>query len=141
MKDGLKRWLVVTLSVLLAAHLVPGIDYANWQALAIAALVLALLNVFVKPLLLLVSLPFILLTLGFFLIVVNAVLLGLTAWIVPGFQVEGFWPAVGGALIVSLVNLFFGGTKVEAKASRPQNNRRPPSGPQPPPGNGPIIDI
>jgi putative membrane protein len=141
MKDGLKRWLVVTLAVLAAAHLVPGIEYASWQALVIAALVLALLNVFVKPLLLLISLPFILLTLGFFLILVNAILLALTAWIVPGFEVGGFWPAVGGALIISLVNLFFGGTKAEAKAVRNQNNRRPPSGPQPPPGSGPIIDI
>jgi len=140
MAEACKRWLVLLLAVLLAAHLIPGIEYDAWQALLIAALVLALLNVFVKPLLLLVSLPFILLSLGLFLVVVNALLLSLTAWLVDGFRVEGFWPAVGGALIISLVNLFFGGTKAETKIVRSSDR---PSSPRPkaPPGNGPIIDI
>jgi putative membrane protein len=123
------RWLVLTLAVFLAAKIVPGISYADWTDLLIAGLVLGILNTFLKPVLTLLSLPFILLTLGLFLIIVNAITLSLTAWLVSGFNVQGFWPAVFGSLIISLVNLFFGGTKprVRSSASVPHQVQKNPS--------------
>ncbi len=104
------RWLLLTLSVWVAAVLIPGIDYGDsWKALLIAALVLGILNTLIKPVLLLLSLPFIVVTLGLFLLVINALLLMLTAALVPDFNVDGFWSALFGSIIISLVSLFLGG--------------------------------
>ena len=99
------RWFILTIAVWVATRLVPGVDFDRPQDLLFAALVLGILNAFVKPLLRLISLPFIILTFGIFLLVINALLLGLTAWLVPGFHVAGFWPAVWASLVVSLGRL------------------------------------
>lgn len=133
-------------TVWVAATLIPGISYEGWQALAIAALVLGILNAILRPILMLLSLPLLLLTLGLFLLVINALVLKLTAWIVPGFEVVGFWSAVGGALIISLINVFAGkGVKTHSSVSVKSNTgrNRPDDcrGPKPPPGKGPIIDV
>lgn len=132
-------------TVWVAAALIPGISYDGWQALAIAALVLGILNAILRPILMLLSLPLLLLTLGVFLLVINALVLKLTAWIVPGFEVVGFWSAVGGALIISIINVFAGkGVKTHSSVSVNSNMRRSKSdhrGPKPPPGKGPIIDV
>jgi putative membrane protein len=138
----LLRWMALTLSVWVATAIVPGIFCPRWQDLLVAALVLGVLNVFVKPLLKLVSLPFILLTLGLFVLVINALLLLFTAWLVKGFHVAGFWSAVGGSLVISVVSVFLGLSgrprRVVFHAPPPQ----PPPRPQgPPPGRGPIIDV
>lgn len=103
------RWLITTLAVWVAVELVPGLDYDRWQTLALAALVLGILNSFVKPLLALISIPLIIVTLGLFLIVINAVLLKLTAWLVPGFLVADWLAAFVGSIIISVVTFFFGG--------------------------------
>lgn len=132
------RWFILTLAVWVSAHIIPGIHYDIWQNLLIAALVLGILNVFVKPLLTLISLPFIIVTLGLFLVLINALLLKLTAWLVPGFYVASFWSALGGGLVISIVSFFFG-------RPRPYFRVRsfpPDIGPHdPPPGKGPIIDL
>lgn len=104
----LKHLLVLLLAVFVAVKIVPGVEAESWGDLLCACLVLAILNTFLKPLLFLISLPLIVLSLGLFFFVLNAALLSLTSWIVPGFQVSGFWPALGGALVITLVNLFFG---------------------------------
>jgi putative membrane protein len=114
MSHPIVRWIVLTLAVFLAAKIVPGISYETYTSLLIAGLVLGILNTFVKPILTLLSLPFIIVTLGLFLVILNALTLKLTGWLVPGFHVNGFWAAVLGALIISVVNLFFGGTKSKA---------------------------
>jgi len=141
----LLRWLLTMLSVWVAAYFLDGITYDGWQALAIAALVLGILNAIIKPILTLLSLPILLLTLGLFLLVINAVILKLTAFLVPGFEVAGFWTAVGGAFIISIVNLFTGNNKVKKKANMKvkTNINRPPRGnsQKPPEGKGPVIDI
>jgi putative membrane protein len=142
----LLRWLFTMLSVWVAAYLITGITYTNWQALAIAALVLGILNAIVKPILTLISLPLLLLTLGLFLLVINALMLKMTAFLVPGFDVIGFWPAVGGALIISIINLFTGkNVKAKSDFSVKTNINRPPPKestlPKPPEGKGPVIDI
>jgi putative membrane protein len=98
------RWLVTTVAVLVAAHLIPGISYEGWGALLGASLLLGIINAFVRPVLLLLSLPFIIVTMGLFIFVVNALLLMLVSKIIPPFQVAGFWSAFFGAIIISLVS-------------------------------------
>ena len=98
------RWLVTTIAVLVAAHLVPGIGYDGWGALLGASLLLGIINAFVRPILLLLSLPFIIITMGLFIFVINALLLLLVSKIVPAFHVAGFWSAFFGAIIIGLVS-------------------------------------
>jgi putative membrane protein len=98
------RWLVTTIAVLVAAHLVPGISYDGWGALLGASLLLGIINAFVRPILLLLSLPWIIITMGLFIFVINALVLLLVSKIVPAFQVAGFWSAFFGAIIISLVS-------------------------------------
>jgi len=139
MKAALIRWGVLTLAVWLAAEIIPGIHCTEWQSLLVAALVLGILNTFVKPLLVMVSFPFVVLTMGFFLLIINALLVWLTSKMVTGFQVSGFWPALGASLIISIISLLLGQdrrprppTMVYTEAERIR---------QPPPGKGPIIDV
>jgi len=81
---------------------VPGVSASSAGALIWAAIALGLINAFVRPVLLLLTLPFTILTLGLFLLVLNAGMLNLAGWFVDGFEVVGFWSAVIGALVVSL---------------------------------------
>ncbi len=103
MKSFFTRWFVTTIAVAVAAQLT-GIRADSLPALAIAALLLGIVNAIIRPVLLLLSLPFILFTLGFFILVVNALMLWLVGKLVPGFHVDGFWTAFWGALIISIVN-------------------------------------
>jgi putative membrane protein len=88
-------------AVYLASRLVGGITVDDFWTAILVGFVLAILNAIIKPILQLISFPLIILTLGLFLVVINAVLLILAGDIVPQFEVEGFWPAVWGSLIVS----------------------------------------
>ena len=97
------RVLITSIAVFLAVMIVPGLDVDSLPAGLAAILVLTFLNVLVRPILFVLTLPLIVLSLGLFLIVVNALLLELTAYLVKGFTVAGFWPAVGGAVVISLV--------------------------------------
>lgn len=101
----LVRWAVLALGVVLATRIVPGISYDSGTTLFVVVIVLSLLNVIVKPLLLLFTLPFIVLTLGLGIWLVNAVLLYVAARLVDGFDVRGAGPALLGALIISVTNL------------------------------------
>jgi len=101
----LLRALVAAFGLWLAARLVPGIRIDGPGALILAAVVLGLCNAVVKPVLLLLTLPATVLTLGLFLLVVNGVVLALVAWLVPGFAIAGFGAAVLGALVVSLTSI------------------------------------
>ncbi len=109
----LKTWILLALGVLIAAGTASGIQYEDTGSLVVAVLLLSLLNVFLKPLLLLFSLPFIILTFGIGIWLINAVLFLLVGAWVPGFTVVGFWNALWGAFVVSLTgalaNLLFGG--------------------------------
>jgi uncharacterized membrane protein YvlD (DUF360 family) len=87
------------------------------------------------------SLPFIIVTLGLFLLVINAVTLWLTGLIVPGFEVSGFWAAFLGGLIISLVNVFTGEKKSKVEVRSNKRKRKDKRRPGPPPGKGPVIDI
>jgi len=137
------RWFVLTLAVWVAASVVPGIDYhGSWQSLLIASLVLSILNTFVKPLLNLLSLPFIILTFGLFLLITNAIVLKLTGWLLAGrFDVAGFWPAVGGSLVISIVSMFLGYPRHRGAIRINRTDTIGPDRRSPPPGKGPIIDV
>ncbi len=99
------RWILNTLALFLVVTIVPGYTYRGWVTLAIAALVLGLLNAIVRPILFVLTLPITVVTLGLFLIVLNAIMLELTAWLVPGFDISGFLWAMVGALVLSIVSL------------------------------------
>jgi putative membrane protein len=107
-------WLITAAALVAAAYLVPGISVSGSEGLAavlVMAAILGVVNVLVKPLLSFLSCGLIVLTLGLFLIVINALSLWLASWIAQnafgiGFVVNGFWPAVGGSIVVSLVSFF-----------------------------------
>jgi putative membrane protein len=104
MKGLLLRWLILTLAVLAAAYLLRGIEVKSFGAALAAAAILGILNAFLRPLLLLFTLPLNILTLGLFTFVVNALMLLLTDKLSDGLQVEGFWAALLGALVISAVS-------------------------------------
>lgn len=138
----LPRLIALSVAVWVAAVIVPGIEYENVGTILIASLVLAMLNTFLRPVLLLLSLPFLVLSLGLFYFVINTLLLMLTGWIVPGFQVEGFLSALAGSLIISLVNLFLGANRREkVRVETGSSRQEEPSRRGPPPGKGDVIDV
>ena len=98
------RWLVTTIAVFAAEKIIPGIHCQSAGALLGASLLLGIVNAFVRPILLLLSIPFIIVTMGFFILVVNALMLMLVAQIVPSFSVDGFWNAFFGSMVISLVS-------------------------------------
>ena len=102
----LLRVLVNAAAIYVVAAIVPGIEVSGVVAALIAGLVLGLINAIVRPVLLVLTLPVTLVTLGLFLVVLNAFCLWLTAWLVDGFRVSGFWTALFGALLVSIVSWF-----------------------------------
>lgn len=97
-------WLASAFSLWLTAQIVPGIAIEGFGRALLAAAVLGLLNAVVRPLLVLLTLPVTVLTLGLFLLVVNASMIGLAAWLLDGFTVAGLWPAVLGAVVLSVVS-------------------------------------
>ena len=115
MKTLILRWVVIVIAVFLVAWGLPQtgifgntqfVNYGNnWVTLAIFSGILALLNTFVKPILVLLSIPFTCLTMGLFVIVINMALFAVAAWLVPSFSVAGFWGALVGAIAVSIVGI------------------------------------
>ena len=101
----LARWVVNAAALLLVAYLYPGVAVASFFAAMIAALVLGLVNALVRPILVILTLPVTILTLGLFLFVINALLFWLVAEIVEGFWVTGFVAALVGSLLYSLITL------------------------------------
>jgi putative membrane protein len=96
-------WILNAVALLIVAYLFPGVQVLDWKAAAVAALVLGLVNMLVKPVLVLLTLPITIVTLGLFLLVINALLFWAVASVVPGFHVTGFWAALLGAMLYSLV--------------------------------------
>jgi len=104
MNGLLIRWLVLTIGVMLTAYLIEGITVSGFFAAFFAAALLGVLNAFFRPILLILTLPLTILTLGLFTFVINAILLMMVSGVIPGFEVHGFWSAVLGALLISLVS-------------------------------------
>lgn len=99
------NWLLTSLIIMVAAYLLPGIHIASFFTALAIALVLGILNVFVRPLLIILTLPLTIVTLGLFLLVINALMILLTSYLVPGFEVDGFWWAVLFSIFVSIITL------------------------------------
>lgn len=104
MKDFLLRWLINVISLLAVIHIVAGVSVDRWLTTVVAALVIGLLNAFIRPLLLILTLPVNVLTLGLFTLVINGFLFYLAAWLVRGFHVTGFWTAFVAALVFSIIS-------------------------------------
>ncbi|MGB5104426.1 MAG: phage holin family protein [Steroidobacteraceae bacterium] len=100
----LLRAAITALGLWVASEIFSGLSFDSVSKLIVAAVLLGIVNAFVRPLAFILTLPLTVLTLGLFLLVLNAAMVGLVAWLVPGFEIAGFWTAVGAALVVSLVS-------------------------------------
>jgi putative membrane protein len=98
------RAAISALGLWVASQLLDGLHFTSPSKLLVAALLLGIVNAFVRPLAFILTLPITVVTLGLFLLVLNAAMTGLVAWLVPGFTISGFWTAVGASIIVSLVS-------------------------------------
>jgi putative membrane protein len=134
----LLRWLVLALGVMLATRIVPGIHYDEGRTLLIVVLLLSFFNAILRPILVLFTLPFIVITMGLGIVVINALLFLLVGELVAGFFVEGFWAALGGAIIVSLTNLL---ASALLRSAKPPPRDPPRRGPGPPSKRDDVIDI
>ena len=99
------RWILNTLALFVVVKLVPGFHYQSWITLFAAAAVLGIVNTIIKPILFVLTLPLTIITLGIFLVVLNAIMLRITAWIVPSFRIDGWLAAILGALLLSIVTM------------------------------------
>ncbi len=143
MKKFLQSWAINTAAVLVAVYMVPGIrfkDESLWTPF-VTSLVLGILNAFIRPILMLFALPLLILTLGLFRLVINALVLYFVGFLLGGFfQVDNFGAAFLGALIISIVslllNLLTGGGNSRVRF---EHRRRPPGAD--PGGSGPVIDV
>lgn len=104
MRHFVFRWMITTLAVMIVPAFISGIHYNTVAALVGAALLLGILNAFVRPVLLILSAPLILVTLGFFILVINALMLFWVPGMVTGFHVDGFGSAFWGAILISLIS-------------------------------------
>lgn len=140
----IQRWLINTLAVLVAVNLL-GIDrihYAGWHDLLIASLLLGILNAVLRPLLLLLSLPLLIFTLGLFTLVINAALLYFVGNLWDGFRVRDFSSAFWGALIISIVSLVLNSLTGNGNARiRVQRGAPPKPNSDKKDGDGPVIDV
>ncbi|MBR9980454.1 MAG: phage holin family protein [Desulfatitalea sp.] len=98
------RWLTLTVAIILSAYLLSGIHVSGFFSALGAAAILGILNAFFRPIALLITLPINVITFGLFTFIINAVMLKMASGVIAGFQVQGFWTAVFGALIISLVS-------------------------------------
>jgi len=102
----LLRWLINAVTLLLISHLLPSVHIAGFGAALIAALILGLVNAFIRPILIIITLPINIVTLGLFTFVINGLLFWFVASFVKGFEVGGFWAAFFGALAYSVISTF-----------------------------------
>ena len=103
MKGLAIRWLVLTGAIMVASYLLEGIEVRDFFSAVGAAAILGILNAFFRPLLLILTLPINIMSLGLFTFVINALMLKMASVVIPGFEVHGFWTAVFGSLIITLV--------------------------------------
>jgi putative membrane protein len=115
MMNWIIRFLLNGLAVVLTAYLLPGVSVTDYWTALIVALVLSIVNVIIKPILIVLTIPITFLTLGLFLLVINALMIMLADWLVDGFSVEGFWWALLFSLILSLFNSLFDDLTKEKK--------------------------
>ena len=113
MSQAFIKWVMNTIAIILAVKFVPGIVYSGeWWGILIVGMIFGLVNTVIRPLVKLFTFPLLILTLGLFTFIINAMMLSLTSWLSEslqlGFRVEGFKPAFWGALVISIVSLVLG---------------------------------
>lgn len=141
MKKIIQSWVINTLAVLLAAYILRGIHYQKPLDLIVASLLLGILNAVLRPVLLFLALPLVIVTLGLFIFVINALLLYFVANLLrPHFYVDSFWSAFWAALLISVVSLILN-TLTGTGSSRIHFERRRPTGRRGRGGGGPVIDV
>src|SRR5439155_21439451 len=139
LKSFLQRWLINTVAVMVAAKIVPGIECDSITGLFTASLLLGIFNALLRPLLWLLSLPLVIVTLGLFTLVINALLLYFVGSLVKSFVVADFRAAFWGSLIISLVSLILntltgtGGSRIEVQRGKRRSGRGD--------ADGPVIDV
>lgn len=114
----LLHWAILSLALWASSHVFSGIKFSSPSALIIAALLLGFVNAIVRPLLVLFTLPLTLITLGVFLLVINALMILLVSALVQGFFVSGFWTAFFAAIFISILSWFIGSFVVVGSSSR-----------------------
>lgn len=124
LRNFLIRLIINAIALVVAAWAIPGIHFdGNFPGLLVIALVFGVVNAIIKPIVTLLTCPLVALTLGLFTLVINALMLWLTGWLagvvgVSGFQVDGFWPAFLGAIVISIVSLILSVVLPEGKKRR-----------------------
>lgn len=113
MNQAFIKWVMNTIAIILAIKFVPGIVYSGaWWGILLVSMIFGLVNTVIRPLVKLFTFPLLILTLGFFTFIINAMMLSLTSWLSEelhlGFVVHGFKPAFWGALVISIVSLVLG---------------------------------
>jgi putative membrane protein len=104
MKGIFLRWLILTFAIIVTSYLIDGIQVSGFLSAFYAAAILGILNAFFRPILLILTLPVNILSLGLFTFVINAIVLMMVSGVISGFEVDGFWSAVFGSLLISLVS-------------------------------------
>jgi len=99
------KWIILALALILVAYITPGMEISGLFAALISVVVISLVNTFVKPIIVFLTLPINIVTLGLFLIVINALMFGLAAFLVPGFTLGGMFPAILGSIFYSILSL------------------------------------
>ena len=106
MKGFFFRLVITGLGLWVAETIVPGVQIDGWGNLAVAALLLGVVNAVIRPIILILTLPLTVLTLGFFILVVNGISVALVAWLMPGFTLSGLWAAILASIVVGLTSWF-----------------------------------
>lgn len=109
------HWIIYSIAIAITAYILPGVHVGGVLSVMILAIVLGAINTFIKPIFVLLTIPLTIFSLGLFILVINALLILLAAWVVPGFLVSGFWWALLFSLILSIINSFL--QKVQKKDS------------------------
>ncbi|HQM76151.1 MAG TPA: phage holin family protein [Syntrophorhabdaceae bacterium] len=102
------KWFIMTLSVMVASYIIPGVNVKGFFTAMWVALFIGIVNVLVKPFLIFITLPINILTLGLFTFVINALLIMLASSVIKGFEVKGFWIAMIFSVVLSVINFIFG---------------------------------
>ncbi len=113
LRNAVLRWFINSLSLGAASLIFSGILFNDFGDLLIASIIFGLLNISIKPILIVLTLPLNILTLGLFTFVINAIILGITSSLLSGFVILGFWSALGGAIVVSVVSIILNSLLIE----------------------------
>jgi putative membrane protein len=143
LKEFLQRWMISTVAALIATYLVSGITYQTWVDLFVATFMLGLLNTFVRPILMLFSLPLLIFTLGLFTLIINALLLYFVGFLLaPKFNVTSFGAAFWGALVITIISLILNSlTGTGGARFKVETRKAPPARDRGDDGGGPVIDV